>query len=100
MWTLVRVWGFSVHAVWIIGGIAIHLWTVLMSWAEYGLVGAVIAFMTPFVAELFWIVKTTLDIGFLNTYNILIIVQFVVKWVGTLILAGLSHLAEKRGVEL
>ncbi|MGX2959503.1 hypothetical protein JNUCC23_09570 [Peribacillus sp. JNUCC 23] len=97
---LINGYSFLVNVVWIFGGIAIHIYTVLMSMGEYGLVGAVITFLTPGIAELFWIVKSTIDYGFLNIYNVLIIVHFVVKWIGMLVIAGLFHLAEKRGVEL
>jgi hypothetical protein len=97
----IRFIAFSVQAGWIIGGIAIHLWTVLMSLGEYGVLGAMLSFFMPIAAELFWMYKSTIiSGGFLNTYNLLIIAVFVIKWGGTGIIALLSHHDEKRGLDI
>jgi hypothetical protein len=97
----IRFIAFFVNVGWIVGGIAIHLWTVLMSLGEYGILGAILSFFMPVVAELFWMYNSTIiSGGFLNTYNLLIIAVFVIKWGGTGIIALLSYQAEKRGLDI
>jgi hypothetical protein len=88
----IRFIAFSVQVGWIVGGLAIHLWAVLTSLGEYGFLGAVISFFMPIVAELFWMYKSTIiSDSFLNTYNLLIIAVFIIKWGGMGIIALLSH---------
>jgi hypothetical protein len=88
--------GYLISGVWILGGIVIHLWTILLTLGEYGLFWAVVAFCAPIVSEMYWMVESTHQYGFLNLYNLLIIFVFVIKWGGTLLIAGISDAFEKR----
>lgn len=69
-----------------IGGLAIHIWTVYIIYVLHGFFGSTLAFFLPGVSQLYLMFKSTLNVGFFNTYNLSIIVVFLLTWVSPFIM--------------
>ena len=70
-------------------GLAIHLWTIAISFFYGGLLLATIALSLPFISELFWYFKSWgITNTFFNTYT-LTITAYVVLSLTTLTIMGL-----------
>jgi len=55
-----------------IGGILIHVWTIILAYAFSGLFAAAITFCMPVISELYWFVKIGSRYGFNHQYCIII----------------------------
>jgi hypothetical protein len=75
---------------WIIGGILVFGYTIIVSYAVYGFFGAIVAFFTPVLSQLFWMYHFSIEYGFLNTYNIAIFVLLAMKIVSMLAFGRVS----------
>ena len=74
-------------------GLAIHLWTIAISFFYGGIFSAIIALSLPFIAELFWFFKSWGITGtFFNTYTSFI-AAYVVLSISTLL--AISFLSSK-----
>lgn len=63
-----------------LGGIAIHLWTILLSLGSHGIIGATISFITPLASEVYWIFKLWGITGmFFNIYTVSIVLYIVMS---------------------
>jgi len=63
-----------------IAGLLIHLWTIIISLAEKGIIAALISLVLPVVAEIYWVFASCKMTGtWFNTYTIAII-SYVVLW--------------------
>ncbi len=53
-----------------IGGVALHLFTVLIAFERYGFLSATIAFVMPFIAQMYFVFKTiTVTGAWINFYT-------------------------------
>jgi len=69
-------------------GLAIHLWTIAISFYYGGIFSAIIALSLPFIAELFWFINSwIITETFFNTYTSSIAAYAVVS-ISTLLIIG------------
>jgi hypothetical protein len=76
----------------ILGGFGLHFWTVKMVYHLQGRGVAILAFMLPVGAELFWAIKESLALGFVNVYT-LAVIGYGVLW---LLMIWALGIAEKK----
>ena len=57
----------------ILGGFGLHFWTVKMVYHVQGRGVAIVAFMFPVGAEVFWAIKEWRAVGFANLYTLAVI---------------------------
>lgn len=72
-----------------IAGLLLHLWTILISLGEKGIIAALVTLVAPVLAELYWSVLSWRMTGtFLNTYT-LAIVGYLILFMIVIALFGL-----------
>ena len=57
-------------------GISLHLATVYMIYTRHGILLAFIGFDLPLLSEIYMVYRTTSEVGFLNTYNLMVLGTF------------------------
>lgn len=72
-------------------GFLIHIWTIIIVYSIHGIIGGVIAFILPFISEIYLIYMSWSISGtFFTKYNIVIVgyvILFVILWMLVALLA-------------
>jgi hypothetical protein len=68
-----------------IAGILLHLATTYMIYTRHGILLAFIGFDLPLLSEIYMVCRTTSEVGFLNTYNLMVLGTFALIAVNLLI---------------
>lgn len=76
------------------GGIAVHLYTILVAYKIAGFFAAILALAMPLIAQIYWFIKIWINIGsFLNGYSV-VILAYIAVMVVTFGTFGLSSYLE------
>lgn len=62
-----------------------HIWTAILAFTNYGIVWGIIVFCVPIIPELFLNGVYIGDLGFLNTYTLVIIGIFVLYGIAAML---------------
>lgn len=61
----------------LLGGVIIHIWTMILAYQYSGLFATVLSFLFPVVSQIYWMYMTILEQGILsNRY-----VMFILLWI-------------------
>lgn len=93
--TIIGVSSIITNTGYIIGGLAIHIWTILIVYELHGLFGSVVSFFLPVFSQLYIMVLSTFKVGFINTYNLFIIGFFLLTWISPIIMGLAFNKLEK-----
>ncbi|TKH08509.1 hypothetical protein FC678_20125 [Peribacillus simplex] len=73
----------------------VHIYTIYITFVYEGIFWGAISIFTPGLAQLVWMFNFTKALGFLNTYNIIVIGVFVLQFVFALISTLIENKVEK-----
>ena len=59
------------YVVAVVGGLLLHLLTTFMLYTRFGMFWSVVGFFCPFLAEVFMLLRSWSEVGFMNGYTLL-----------------------------
>ena len=70
-------YGYGPRSIAGLASVVLHIWTIIIAYGSYGLLGAIIAFFFPGIAEIYFAVVLTLKYGMMNYYTLAVLAVFL-----------------------